>query len=289
VDQLLEAGLAVRAADEAAADRALLEAQSLLRQALAQMGLARPDRLAPDALDETAAALRQAAAGLDEAGVAELAREIGTVAADVEERRLDEAERAVESLLLEGRLSEPTGGADGDEAAKEAERALGEALAALRSAREGATGATARGWTGPRTRGGRPRIERDWGVGTTNEAARARAMSPSGHQSDRQSDETSDWREAYEALHESTRLDDARGRATRVSGLVGEGEHVAVPTWTTAGGPGRARQPLVTLPPSYRQANEEALTRETIPAGYRDSVRRYFELLEGGAVKGEDE
>lgn len=286
-EQLLESGLLEEAGNDAAANEALDDAQALLQQALAQLGRARPDQLAPDPAEEAAAALKTQADALEKAGADELAEELREIAETLEAHDLVRAEQLTEEVLTSGQCRNPTGSEAGDRAAREAEVVLAEVLAGIRQAREGGAGGGAGGkagrmaWSGKRTRGGSPMIAKDWGTGSTNEAGSNRPMGSSGNQSDRQSKETSDWVEAYEALYASTRLEDAQGRSTRVGGLIGEGEHVAVPVWTTAGGPGDAQLPLVTLPPSYEQASEEALARETIPAGYVESVRRYFESLSG--------
>jgi hypothetical protein len=295
-EDLLDSGLLEQAGNDAAANEALAEAQALLRQALAQLGRARPDQLAPDPAEQAAEILKAQADALEQAGAGDLAEKLRAIAEALQAGDLGRAERLTEELLSSGECKNPTGSAEGDQAAKDAESVLAEVLAGIRAAKEGQQGAgsgsaSRLAWTGKRTRGGNPLIEKDWGTGTTNEASAGQAARGSGNQSDRQSRETSDWVEAYEALYESTRLEDAKGRSTRVGGLIGEGEHVAVPVWTTAGGPGDPQLPLVTLPPSYQQASEDALAKETIPAGYRDSVRRYFESLGGGGQddKGVDE
>lgn len=295
-EELLESGLLDEAANDAAAGEALADAQALLQQALAQLGKARPDQLAPDPAEVAAEMLLTQAEKLEEAGAEELAEQLREIAEALEAGDLERAEQLTEELLASGQCRKPTGSEEGDEAAAQAETILAEVLAGIRGAREGEAGAGGSGgqsgrmaWSGRRTRTGNPIIDKDWGTGSTNEASPNQPVGSSGNQSDRQSKETSDWVEAYEALYESTRLDDAKGRSTRVGGLIGEGEHVAVPVWTTAGGPGDSQLPLLQLPPSYEQASEEALASETIPAGYRDSVRRYFESLGGNEKKDKGE
>ncbi len=291
-EELLDSGLLEEAGNDAAANEALGEAQALIQQALAQLGRARPDQLLPDPAQVAAEALLAQAETLEKAGADALAGQLREIAEALAANDLDRAEQLTEDLLASGQCRNPTGSKEGDQAAREAEGLLAEVLDGIRQGKAMGPGGGAGGrdgrmaWSGRRTRSGAPIIGKDWGTGTTNEATPNRPAASSGNQSDRQSKETSDWVEAYEALYESTRLDDAKGRATRVGGLIGEGEHVAVPVWTTAGGPGDPQLPLVKLPPSYVQASEEALAKETIPAGYRDSVRRYFESL-GGNGQGE--
>ena len=290
-EQLAESGALEQAANDAAADRALQQTQALLQQALAQVGRARPDQLGPTASQEAAELLREAAEALEKAGRSEAASDFRQMQGQCEKGGdgLGEAAGLAEGLLASGQLREPTGSEEGDAASREAERLLAEALALIRQAQSGEGQS---GWGGPRLRTGVAAIPKDWGVGSTNEAAPSFQTPAQGHQSDRQSEETSEWVEAYEALYESTRLEDAKGRSTRVRGQVGEGEHVAVPVWSTAPGPGQAQAPAIQLPPSYAQASEEALAQETIPAGYAESVRRYFESLGGTGerpAKGDDE
>lgn len=286
LEQLERSGALDRAADDVAAGLALEQTQAMLQQALAQLGRARPDQLGPSAAQEAAELLREAAGALAEAGAEAPAGRLEEIADELDGGDVQSAMEAAEEMLAEGVLREPAGSPEGDAAAREAERLLASALAAMREAQSGGGEGQ---WRGPRGRTGLPSIPEDWGVGSTNEAAAAFPSPPGGNQSDRQSDETSEWIEAYEALYESSRLEDTKGRSTRVRGEVGEGEHVAVPVWSTAPGPGQAQRPPVALPPSYARASEEALAQETIPAGYAESVRRYFESLGEPAAPRPDE
>ena len=72
--------------------------------------------------------------------------------------------------------------------------------------------------SGQRDRSGQRVIGTDWGVGTTNEAAAEFQIGKQGQQADRRSTETSDWREAYQDLYESSRLDAAKQAARALTG-----------------------------------------------------------------------
>lgn len=282
MEELLESGRLDGLQDDVAVDEALADARAALRQALASMGQARPDQQLDPRVRELASRLHEAADDLAGAQRERLAGQVREAARQVEREELDRALRDLERLLESGALQEPSGSPEGDAAAARAEGLIRAALGGLQQALSARSG----GWSGPRDRAGRPVLPRDWGVGTTDEAQPSYPVAPGGSQSDRQSDETSDWREAYEALHDSLLLDEAKGRSSRVSGRVSEGSHVAVPTWTASPGREDAHSPELVLPPRYERAREQALAREDIPAGYEGSVERYFDAIRSGGRNG---
>lgn len=228
-------------------------------------------------LQRLAARLSDAADMLREAAP-ELAESLEDVAAALREGDLVDAARRLEELAASGALREGAGDAADGEALAAARHAVRQALAGMGRPLQDA----GFGRDGDGEGGSAP----DWGVGTTNEAVPRRPAGP-GHQADRQSDETSRWREDYEALHESQRLPDATGRPTRVDGRIGEGEHVSVPARTTAAGAGRSDLPAAGAAGRRTAADETAVPRERVPPGYEDAVRRYFaSLTSGDAVTG---
>jgi hypothetical protein len=103
-----------------------------------------------------------------------------------------------------------------------------------------------------------------------------------GRQSLRRGDEESEWVEEYEHLHAPERTEYEKGQ-TRVKGQVGEDG----PRYRTE----KEGRGAVTEPSNrqgsgglleYREAAENAILREEVPADYRDNVRVYFESLDNG-------
>lgn len=244
-----------------------------------------------------AARLREAAEALAETHP-ELSEKLEELAQAIESGDMERAQQLASELATSAELQQLSSEAATSEALEQAQRMVQQALGQLgraptdrelAEAREAAEGEAGEG-SGPgkpgdaprpgRDRSGQPVVGTDWGVGTTNEAAAEFQIGGRGQQAHRQSSETSDWREAYEALHESTTLDGASGRNTRVRGQLGEGELVAVETRQVSQAPESASLPVVQVPESYVRANEEAMAREEIPSAYRDGVRRYFNSLD---------
>lgn len=303
-----------KAADAGALERALssLEQASMKRDASRQAGdeEARSLEKQMEALAEElskgtsfedrdrkrmAARLRDAADALS-ASHPDLAEKLEALADAIERGDMAEAERLASELAKSAELQQLSSEAATDQALSEAQRMVRQAMASLgkaptdaelaeaRAAEEGEGGeGEGRPGDAPRAgfqRSGQASVQTDWGVGTTNEAATEFRSPSRGQQASRQAGETSDWREAYEALHDSTALDGAPGRNTRVRGAIGEGELIAVETRQVSQAPEGATLPSVSVPPSYARANEDALAREEIPAAYREGVRKYFTSLD---------
>jgi hypothetical protein len=267
---------AARAARDGDADRLEQELSALSRQL--SEGVAFEARESK----RIAVRLREGAEALREAGHGELADKLSALADAIEKGDLEEAARIAKELAQSGDLRAVTGDAMTDEALEEARRLVQQALAGLGKPMTDAEAAGGSGPSGPGgPSGGSGAGGPGWGVGTTNEASPAGPVAAHGQQRVRQSKETSDWREAYEALYESERVDDAKGRASLVHGQVGVGDVEAVPTRTVPGPAGAPGMPSIAVPPSYAQAREEALAREEVPPGYVEPVRRYFTALEG--------
>ncbi|MEM7248997.1 MAG: hypothetical protein AAF533_26975 [Acidobacteriota bacterium] len=268
LDELAASEALQEALKEMAGDDALADAEALLRQARAQLGEAQADERSQLEAVDLAEVLEAAAEIMEQEGMEGTPDQLREIAERVSSNRTTSAGRLAEELLASGELGEPTPSREASQAQAAAEAALRQLLGALSG--EGG--------------GQRPGPARDWGVGTTNEDTGTRAARNRGQQTDRESDETSSWREAYEALAESERLQDARGRSTKVSGQAGQGEHVTVPTWTSANSREEAQLPVVSLPASHAQALEQALSEETIAPRHRKSVERYFDQLAGRGV-----
>lgn len=121
----------------------------------------------------------------------------------------------------------------------------------------------------------------DAGEGTTLEEQGAEGGA-SGRQSLRQGEEKSEWIEDFENLHppEKSEYENAQ---TRVQGQMGEDG----PRFQTAKeGRGAVTEPAERDGSAgilhYREAAENAILRDEIPADYRDHVRVYFEALDKG-------
>ncbi|MBI3929969.1 MAG: hypothetical protein HY319_30805 [Armatimonadetes bacterium] len=122
----------------------------------------------------------------------------------------------------------------------------------------------------------------DFGVGTTDEEESGVPGQPDRHDFVRDSDRTSDWSEEYQRLYGSERhhFDTApshvRGQLTAGGELLpAAGEVVGAPR---PGGSVRLAPGEVFLE-SKRQA-EQAVSRDTIPAEYRETVRSYFDGID---------
>jgi len=250
-------------------------------------------------LTRMARRLEEAAEALREAGHDSLATQLEQLAEAIEKGDLEKAAELAETLAASAELRQAVADASENEALTEARQLVQQAMASLGSAKtdaqiaemiakasgqspgEDGEGEDGEGKGGGK--GGKGDVKRDWGVGTTDEES-AGAATGEGHQQDRQSSETSDWREAYSQLHDSTRLDSARGRVSQVHGQATAGSFDVVETRTIASGPETAAAPQVSIPPSYRKAREEALAREEIPPSYRDAVREYFTSIDSKAL-----
>ena len=124
----------------------------------------------------------------------------------------------------------------------------------------------------------------DFGRGTTLQGQQASEAEGQGKRDfvlDRQSRRTSEWTEEYRRLH-PPRRDHLATADTRTSGrlgsgqtLPGAGEGRGIPTL------GRdSARPLREGYAQAREAAEEAVSREEIPASRRDLVRNYFEGID---------
>ncbi|GMU55326.1 MAG: hypothetical protein AMXMBFR33_44720 [Candidatus Xenobia bacterium] len=122
----------------------------------------------------------------------------------------------------------------------------------------------------------------DFGKGTTNEQS---ANNPDGKQRDyvfdRQSKETSDWTEEYERLYASKRVHrdtaDAmvKGQLTPGQMLPAQGQVRGAPRSQPGAGEGAEEVYL-----NYKREAEEAVTRQNVPAEYRELVRNYFDGID---------
>jgi hypothetical protein len=137
---------------------------------------------------------------------------------------------------------------------------------------------------GPRAvrpgQGGHAREGTNWGAGSGHTDADQGSHSTAGapHQDmDRQvENRTSSWVVPFEQSHEAERLQGIQAVATTVDVPLGQGP-VDVETLRLGGSDERSAAPLLTLPPSYREAAEEAVDGEAVPRAYREQVRTYFD------------
>ncbi len=243
-----------------------------------------------------AARLRDAADALRESRP-DLAAKLEELADAIEAGDGERAAQLARELAQSPELQQLADDAAGDEALAQARQIVRQAMAAMGRAPtddellgEGQDGGGGDGegegeggQPGERGRGrdGRVDLAADWGVGSTDEASPAFDIKRRGRQQDRQTAETSDWREAYRELHEATRLESARMRESRVRGAPGAGEIIAVESRAVARGREGAALPVVRVPESYARAAEDALAREEIPMARRETVRRYFTAIAG--------
>ena len=93
---------------------------------------------------------------------------------------------------------------------------------------------------------------------------------------DRRSAATADWQEEFEALYES-RLESGGGADVRFDGQVGAGGEMLSQTGRGLGVRGGGSLPLRPFATPGAGAEEQGADLESVPLGYRDLVRRYFE------------
>jgi hypothetical protein len=128
---------------------------------------------------------------------------------------------------------------------------------------------------------GQQALGQDYGTRHTWEDEGSHAADAVHHDADRASDRTEgqeldDFRRLYDPL----RAEGAQALLTSVDGDVDEAGHQDTLSTRLTGGSEDASAPLVALPPGYKQAADQALSTEQVPAGYRQAVKQYFDAME---------
>jgi len=96
----------------------------------------------------------------------------------------------------------------------------------------------------------------------------------------RMSDRTADWEEEFQDLYDPERLRDAEGLLTSVEGqLDTEGQIDTLPIRLLPGDDEQVSVPSMAVPEAYREAAADALNDESIPPGYRQQVKEYFDSV----------
>jgi len=212
-----------------------------------------------------------------------------------EARRLRELARSLGAPTtardLRRMADDPQSSSGAREAARQAVQALeqGDDVRAGEILAQGAGGAASgqtRDNPGQRVRQvggtGRGQGQADFGRGTTlEEQPRSASSQAPRYVLDRQSQRTSEWSEEYRRLHPPSRTDLATAD-TQVPGRVGpgptlleEGQGRGVPAMG-----GEARRQVAESWQQSREAAEQAVTREDVPAERRRLVRDYFEGID---------
>jgi hypothetical protein len=84
----------------------------------------------------------------------------------------------------------------------------------------------------------------------------------------------------FERLYDPARLENVDALLAGADGQIDESGHMDVlPTKRTEGDETAAR-PLLDVPDTYSDAAREAITNETVPPGYREAVKQYFDEVE---------
>ncbi len=98
----------------------------------------------------------------------------------------------------------------------------------------------------------------------------------------RDSERTPDWEEEFQDLYDPERLRDAESLLTRTEGQLDTEGHIdTLPVRLLPGDEEQVTLPTLDLPDEYRQAAADALEDETIPPGYREQVKGYFDSVAG--------
>ena len=117
--------------------------------------------------------------------------------------------------------------------------------------------------------------DRDWGVGTSSGEV---PPTPVGARRlrDRQASTTSAWTADYAAKHPARMLEGGKFEATRLAGVQGEGA-LSYVEFRALPGPVQPSLAREVAPGTAAEGTEEALSRDEIPAGYREEIKRYFD------------
>ncbi len=97
------------------------------------------------------------------------------------------------------------------------------------------------------------------------------------------SERTSEWEEEFQDLYDPDRLRDAEALITGVEGQLDTEGHIdTLPIRLLPGDNEQVNLPSVAMPEAYREAAADALDDESIPPGYRQQVKEYFDSVGGG-------
>ena len=96
----------------------------------------------------------------------------------------------------------------------------------------------------------------------------------------RMSDRTSDWEEEFQDLYDPERLRDAESLLTATEGQLDTEGHIdTLPIRLLPGDDEQVAVPSMNVPEAYREAAADALNDESIPPGYRQQVKDYFDSV----------
>ena len=84
----------------------------------------------------------------------------------------------------------------------------------------------------------------------------------------------------FERLYAARRLDDVDGLLTSVPGQLDERGRIELVPQRRTGSDETAERPLLDVPDGYTRSARQAIADETVPPGYRDAVRHYFDQME---------
>jgi len=123
----------------------------------------------------------------------------------------------------------------------------------------------------------------DWGKGHTWNETEGRPEDGFHHDSWRDSERTPEQLEdEFQDLYDPERLRDAESLLTSAEGQLDMEGHIdTLPVRLLPGDGEQVAVPSIDMPEGYRKAAADALGDETIPPGYREQVKVYFDSVEG--------
>jgi len=242
-------------------------------------------KLSKEQRDEAANALDKGAAAARKAGDERLGQMLESASKALQsgdDAQLDKAADELEQAIQQA--------GDGQQSVDQVAEALQRAQQRLAGVDPGdGQGRDAHGRTG---RGQISPGQRDWkpggngpgqgpaaaGKGHSDTEAPAYAVGDKHNDSDRSNADTPDaWETDFHALYESANLDDSLRVLTQVKGeKSGDSNVGTVRGGQQAPSDERARKALEQLPVRYARDAQDAVRTETIPPGYRDAVKDYF-------------
>lgn len=123
----------------------------------------------------------------------------------------------------------------------------------------------------------------DWGKGHTWDEAESYQVDGQHRDSWRDSERMPDLDEdEFQDLYDAERLRDAESLLTSAQGqLDTDGRIDTLPVRLLPGDGEQVEVPSIDMPEGYRRAAADALGDETIPPGYREQVKTYFDSVDG--------
>ena len=123
----------------------------------------------------------------------------------------------------------------------------------------------------------------DYGVGHTweDQGTQPGTGPTEHHDADRQSSARGGQElDDFQQLYAPVRDPNTGTLVTGVHAKVDDKGHIDVLPTRRTGGTEDARAPLLQVPATYKQAADQALSGEKVPAGYREAVKQYFDSME---------